>query len=501
MSHFIRYNFILFCLLLFVASSCTDKWDEHNEITDLNLKDNLVSKIKNESQLSIFSELLVKSGYDSVLLSSKNFTVWAPTNEALSSLDATVINNPALLRSFVGNHIAYNTYFTNMPNPLLQLKALNGKNIVFTANAVDEFSIIKPNLPAYNGVLHIINGAISPKQNIYEFLISNSLASKQRDFILSLNYKVFDPTNGEIIGLDPKTGKPVYKAGTDSAVVNSYLNVANINNEDKLYTYVILEDAAFEKEVTDLSGYFTTTAGGPVDTTALLTKKSIIKDLAFDGLYLPENLPDSLKSIDSVNVHLDKSAIVSSHRVSNGIVYVMKRVNYNVSAKLKPVIIQGESLSALSIPTLAFGFYTRRDTDGISTYRQVRGLNFAAAKSWYKYTATLNSVTYKVYWRAIRDFDLAPGPSGTPTYFPQRIAFKTFDAADLPYMDVAAKEVLPAPATGPRVFVPNYDETYIGEYTVSKYGKENVFIVSNTVNTVGLNSIVLDYIKLVPVIK
>jgi hypothetical protein len=49
--------------------------------------------------------------------------------------------------------------------------------------------------------------------------------------------------------------------------------------------------------------------------------------------------------------------------------------------------------------------------------------------------------------------------------------------------------------------VPNYSETYIGEYTVSKYGKENVFIVSNTVNTVGLNSIVLDYIKLVPVTK
>ena len=178
----------------------------------------------------------------------------------------------------------------------------------------------------------------------------------------------------------------------------------------------------------------------------------------------------------------------------------MSRINYKTENKLKPVLIQGEARTGVLVSNL--NFVQRRNPDGITAFTQIQSLNLAAARSWYRYTATLNSVKYRVYWRAVRDFDLEPSaPATSLTYFPQRVVFKRFDATGpeaLPYTLVTAKEV---PNSNPKQFAPNYDEVYLGEYTVSRYGPESVFLVSNTVTTVGLNSLVLDYIKLVPIIN
>lgn len=485
-----------------IASGCQDRWEEHNEVNNPNLKESLTARISSEAQLSTFSELLVKSGYDTVLASSRNFTVWAPSNDVLAGLDPAIVADPLLLRSFVGNHITYSSYLTNKPQPFLQLRTLNGKNVRFTSTSVEDIAITKADQYVSNGVLHIINGIIQPKKNIYEFLLSEASGAEQRNFILSLNQNVFDPSNAEIIGTDPVTGRPVYKPGTDSIVVNPYLNFARINNEDSLYTYVILKDNAFLAEEDKLERYFTTNPG-PVDTTKMLTRRNIINDLAFSGFYAPGNLPDSLTSINNVKVHLDPAAIVSTHTVSNGIVYIMDRIDYKTANKLKTIIIEGESARTLSASGISNYTTTRRNPDFITNYTQIRGDNFSAARSWYRYTPTLHSVTYNVYWRAVRDFSLAPNATTgvPPVPFQQRIAFKKFDATELDYKFVDYKEKLPAPATGPRVFEPIYEDVYIGQYTVSNYGREHVFIVSNTVNTAGLNSIVLDYIKLVPAIN
>ena len=103
---------------------------------------------------------------------------------------------------------------------------------------------------------------------------------------------------------------------------------------------------------------------------------------------------------------------------------------------------------------------------------------------------TLNAVTYKVYWRAVNDFQ-----TGT---FPMKIAFNQHidtafaDPKNIPFeysSDYVTVDLL------------NYSDVYIGDFTPGKHGLEDMFLIGNNVTTNGKNTIVCDYIKLVPVLN
>jgi hypothetical protein len=52
-----------------------------------------------------------------------------------------------------------------------------------------------------------------------------------------------------------------------------------------------------------------------------------------------------------------------------------------------------------------------------------------------------------------------------------------------------------------QVDILNYNEVYLGDYTVTTYGVLDTFLVSAATTGNGTNSLVLDYIKMVPVIN
>ncbi|MEJ6979474.1 fasciclin domain-containing protein [Pedobacter sp. P351] len=511
MSFIHKYVFLLLGLYLLMASGCKDKWEEHYGEQDPLLAETLLSEIKKNPDLSIFSEYIHATKYDSVLATSKAFTIWAPTNAALEFLDPAIPADPVKLKAFVGNHIVYQSYVTHMADPAIRLESLNnGKTVLFSSFTVEDIEISKSNIYVGNGVLHIIDGAIIPKLNIYEYIESSGVAPKLLSHIKSFDRKVVNPGGGVVLGIDPDTGKPLYEAGTDSIIRNSYLrNTAQINTEDSLFTYVVLKDDAFLAEENKLLPYFKAYNNQGIykeDSSRFITRNHIVENLAFKGLFLPGNLPDSMLSVRGVNVHLNPSSIIETHRLSNGIAYVVSSIKYSTSKFLGEIIIQGESSVSVSAST-ANARYTRRNPDGITTYTQQRSTNLANLRSWYEYRTRLNSVKYKVYWRAMRDYDLVPPAPIAPstverplTFFQQRIAFKMFSATDLPYKYVEAQEVLPAPIVGRRKYVPKYEEQYIGTYQVDKFGNESIFLVSNNESVAaGLNNLVLDYIRLIPV--
>jgi hypothetical protein len=125
-----------------------------------------------------------------------------------------------------------------------------------------------------------------------------------------------------------------------------------------------------------------------------------------------------------------------------------------------------------------------------------------------------------VYWRIVRDYNLTVAATATDiVHFPLRVAFNNplVVTPGFPYQPepgvVRAKNPNGTPmldAGGKQVFRPNYDEVYLGEYTPSKYYASNlksglagalgVFLVGNTTTANGTNDLLLDYIKLVPVL-
>ncbi|MCX6335086.1 MAG: fasciclin domain-containing protein [Bacteroidia bacterium] len=489
--HFI----FLFLFIAIVLSGCNDKWEDHNQIQDPVLADNLLEIIVNNSDLSTFAGYLAATGYDEVIASSKVFTVWAPTNQALANLDPAIVNDGSLLKQFVANHISNQAYFTRNANPLLTIRTLNGKNVLFTKTMFEEANITAADLFTGNGVLHIVDMAIVPKLNAWEFL-NNSAASLQKTFLQSQNYTYRDLSQAEIIGIDPKTGNPIYKEGTGYFSENYFLrSVTDLSNEDGKYTFVILTDAAFSAEKTKIAPFYTVSISGATPArnafvTDSLTTWDIVKDLVFVGDYSVDNLPDTLISYDSLKVHLDKTAIVETHKVSNGVVYVMSSIKYKMSGKLKPVIIEGENYVAYTnaVPPLAAyantngtrSIRTRRNPYTNADFTEIYFSGHSTSAYWIHYLPTVNAVKYKVYWVAVRDFNT----TGTITYFTQRVAFKDRTVVSIPYKQV---DLL------------NYNEVYLGEYTPANYGALDTFLVSFTSTTNTLNSLVLDYIKMVPV--
>lgn len=482
-----------FLLGLLVFFSCRkDQWDQRDKITDPSVTQTLLDEIKADTSLSLFAAYLAKTGYDSVLASSKTFTVWAPSNTALRNIDQSYITDTAKLRLLIGNYIASQVYFSaNAADTTLRIETLTGKRVNYTGDSLNTVAIATKDIRAKNGALHILAQAFLPQPNIWDYLNENYAGTRQQSYLQTLQYQYQDPDSAILVGLDQNTGDPIYKEGTGLVTRNRFLQRVNIASEDSLVTYIVLTDAAYQAQQNQLTTYFTDSTQEVTDS---LTQWNVVKDLAVQGIISPDNIPATLYSIgDSVNIHLDKASIVSTQKVSNGIVYVVNNLNYDLNTKIKPVTIQGEKFYDRLNNSTAYTIRTRRNPANDSVFNDILMQNYGIASFWIRYPTTLNSVTYHVYWRAVNDFQ-----TGT---FPMLVAFK--EHSDTSYATNPSPANLTFDYKLPYTTVPlqDYDDVYLGDFTPPMHRKEDVFLIGNSVTTNGNNTIVLDYIKLVPVLN
>jgi hypothetical protein len=262
----------------------------------------------------------------------------------------------------------------------------------------------------------------------------------------------------------------------------------NINSEDSLMTYIILTDQAYKTEMFKLASYF---MDSTLEVSDSLRGWNIVKDLAINGVYEPGSIPNTLYSTkDSLAIHLNSSQIVKSIKVSNGIVYVVNSLDYDLATKIKPVTIEGERFFDRLDNTKSYSIRKRRDPSTDSIFHDLLIENFGISSYWVRYPVTLNAVTYKVYWRAVNDFQ-----TGT---FPMMLALNHhIDTAFADPKNIPFDFTLPYT----NVDLLNYNDVYIGEFTPAKHGLEDLFLIGNNVTSNGKNTIVCDYIKLVPVLN
>lgn len=106
------------------------------------------------------------------------------------------------------------------------------------------------------------------------------------------------------------------------------------------------------------------------------------------------------------------------------------------------------------------------------------------------YKATdLYSTTYKVYWRAINDVQT--------NVFQQRLLIGTVIRDNVIYVNESIKAF---PYTN--VEVKNYNEVYLGDFNLSQAGNiDMISLMAFNTTTNGNNSLTLDYLKFVPVVK
>ncbi len=462
-------------LLLFYG--CTKLTEDHNAVTDDSLNKTLADVISSDAELSTFAKYLVQTGYDKVISSSKNYTVFAPVNSALATLDAAVVNDPVKLKKFVGNHIAIQLYSTRNVTTVTRILMVNGKYNNMKASKVEDANITVADKYASNGILQVVDKMLPALDNSWEFLSNNAAApAKQKTFMLSLFRNVFDLTNAVITGINPATGDPIYQPGTDSIYTNLFWNkVYDLRDEKKQFTLFMLEDAAWDAEITKYTPYFVT---GTPDSNKLVTSWNVLKDFAIDTVYNPSSIPDTIVSKFGTKLPVNKSAIVKTIKTSNGIIYILNKADVQPASKFKPYLIEAETYNATSHDRRGNTYFRDRfNTVTGKDFKDVLVFNHGVALFNIRYDITeVPSIKYKAYWVAVNDFQ-------TTTYT-QKLGIGTAASTTFAYTTVA---------------VNNPNEVYIGEFTMTQYQPVyNIYLVAANTTVAATNPIVCDYIKLVP---
>ena len=475
---------VLLAALFFVMvfSQCSKKWDKHNAITNNALNNNLAEAISNTPNLTKFSDLLVKSGYDKIISSSKTYTVWAPTDQALQSLDPSITSDSVKLKMFVANHITNQSYLAGSGGDQ-RIKMLNGKYITVSTNKFDSANIVTANAYSNNGIFHIIDKYIPRMDNIWEFVNNTTVAPLMKSFLQSLNRNAFDPSIAKQTGVNPTTGLPVYDTATGTVVRNNFLDsVINVSDETSEYTLILLTDGSFTAEMNKLMPWFVTST---TDSTTRLSGVWLVKDLAFKGVYTAAQLPDTLMSQYGVKVPINKSAITASYRTSNGIVHVMSQVNFNLKDKFPPIYIQGEKPTGFAADRRGNTFYRVRFNPVTGqNFNDIMITNYGFANYYIRYAVKgLNSMRYNAYWVAVNDLQTTP-------LWQQRLA------NGFVRNDTAFVTTLPAVT----IAYNDYNEVFLGQFTFTTFANRDFLVYGPTTSstTGNNNAITLDYIKLEP---
>lgn len=538
MTHYRNKYFLLALASVLIMSACKKQWDQRTKVTDQNLSVNLLQQIKANGNLSIFARYLKQTGDDKLLAGSKTYTVWVPTNAAIQAIDTSFATDPVQLKKFVDNHIANQSYLTSNVDTTLKIHNLLGKNLILTTTTVDDISITSKDIYVSNGVLDIIGTPLTPKQNIAEYIRGLTTdAGMLRDYVNNSDTTYVDTALATVDHLDPVTGKPVLVPGTGGVGYNKYFKkTATLDVEDSTYTYFVLTDNALLSERNKVTKYFKT-ATGLGDTTNQLAVFNVMKDLVVRGAVLPTNLPDRLISTNGIPIPIDKGKIIRSYKASNGIVYVMdvNGVNFNVADKIPTITIQGEKPS----------FFARTDQGSVVSYRQkilsdgtrftdlyISGVGVASYFAGYK-LSNLNTCKYKVVWHTINDTlstkipTAAKGNTNGDYVISQSVTFGETTAfvittAGLMVPTFTVKfpytKVLPTKYTINPIIPDNFPELELagatttatanstatavgGILSVTKLRSLNMYVNGAAVTTANLNNILIDYIKLIPIIE
>jgi len=137
--------------------------------------ENLVEVASKAGQFNTLIRAAVEAGLANTLSVDGPFTVFAPTDKAFEKIPDEVLKNllqeenKTQLANLLKYHVIKGRYSSDKL-PLLPLKTLNGQDVKFTIESSNVFingaKVTKANIEASNGIIHIIDGVLTPPKTI-----------------------------------------------------------------------------------------------------------------------------------------------------------------------------------------------------------------------------------------------------------------------------------------------------------------------------------------------
>ena len=281
--------------ILLAVPGCTDTWDDHYDSGAApETTVTLWERIKSNPDYSRFADIVQRAKYykdnthavpdytyADILSVGQVNTVWVPDNSAFTQEEyekwlqmcesGSVADGYNVQQQFLGNHIAL--WRHNISEPGIDtVKMINGKNLVFdkTARTLQDIPLavgesgVAYNIPAVNGVMHVLKGITPFHYNFYEYLKYSEPQTKLGKYIVSKDTTYFYPS-ASIEGLPDENGNPtyvdsVYRTSNRLFEKTRYLPNegaekwqmydlgfgARINEEDSVFIMLLPTDAAWD---------------------------------------------------------------------------------------------------------------------------------------------------------------------------------------------------------------------------------------------------------------
>ena len=342
-----KLSILLFCLGISVLVGCRDEFSDHYDRSADLPATTLYGLLKQNSNLSTFARLVEKAGYDTLLSSTQTFTVFAPVNDGLAGINPDAFD-VTRARTFVNNQIARFNNSTSVP-AANGVRMKNYKLYSFSSgkDAFGGATLVDKNIMAKNGLLHTLNGPITYRNNVHEYITSSDNTTKLEAFIKTFDETRFDESLSIPIDIN-QNGSVVYDSV--KTTFNRLLdkNLGSIANEDSIYTMVIPTDNAWDEAYTKYSAYFKTynaNAAVADSIRKVQASQAILNDLIYRGRIDDSNLPDSIVSTSGSVVHNPASLLSGTNKqdASNGLTYFTDHLNYNgLETWNKKIVIECE---------------------------------------------------------------------------------------------------------------------------------------------------------------
>ena len=321
--------------VLMAVPGCTDTWDDHYDSglapeTTITLWE----RIKSNPDYSRFADIVQHAkyykdnthavpdySYADILSGGQVNTVWVPDNSVLTQQEyekwlqmcesGSVADGYNVQQQFLGNHIAL--WRHNISEPGIDtVKMINGKNLIFDKTArtlqniplgVGENGVVY-NIPAVNGVMHVLKGITPFHYNFYEYLKYSEPQTSLGKYVVSKDTTYFYSA-ASIEGLPDENGNPtyvdsVYRTSNRLFETTHYLPDegrekwmmcdlgfgARINNEDSVFIMLLPTDAAWDAAVEKLkaSHIYADTYDDKSKGDLNVTTNTAIKGLSGDSL-------------------------------------------------------------------------------------------------------------------------------------------------------------------------------------------------------------------------
>jgi hypothetical protein len=278
-----KNKYLILLLVGCFAFSCKDAYDDHyNTGNGATVSDkSLAELITADVNLSTFSELITIAGLTDELSSNQTLTVWAPTNEALATVDLQSITQEEAALIVYNHTTRFNISTTTPDNQPIRMR--DNKSFFFSEKATvfGGAKLLQHDILAKNGILHTLQSQLPYYANLYEYILSNPQTSKLATFISAFQEKIVDETVGSVTDTVTVDYNRLFDASFLYGTID--LGIGQINQEDLLYTMLVPTNTAWDAAYSWIAPYFKAVGTDADSLQKQQTSLAILDDLIYQG--------------------------------------------------------------------------------------------------------------------------------------------------------------------------------------------------------------------------